>query len=148
MMVCSSFDCSPFICILFLGIIEASGASRRDDNASTLLMRMRRLLFLLNIGGGDRNVTARSELLRRELSVGALHDIPRSVAINRRVRSPVAVIIGGRGNVQSIVIKMIKKRRDRFYVYPFILFDFNKNLNGNGCSVKFNKGKAVKSFVV
>ena len=56
-------------------------------------MRMRRLLFLLNIGGGDRNVTARSELMRRELSVGALHDIPRSVTIDGNIGFAVAVVI-------------------------------------------------------
>ncbi len=71
-----------------------------------------------------------------------------AISKNRRIRPAVAVIIGGRGNVRSVVIKIIKKRRDRHKIHPLILFDFNKNLNGNGCSVKFNKGKAVKFFVV
>ncbi len=59
----------------------------------------RRLPHLLSIGGGDRNIAVRAELLRHELSVGSLQDIPKAVAKDGDIGSTVAVVIGGRGNI-------------------------------------------------
>jgi hypothetical protein len=39
-----------------------------------------------------------------------LQQIPSAISKNRRIRSAVAVIIGGRGNVRSVVIEIIEKK--------------------------------------